>query len=236
MLRRGGLPGALFSFSHPGNTSSEAASRDSDANAGPQGQVHPLGGLPRVANAGPRRCSGRPGGWPAGRSAGAALSFYVRAGPGTPAREPRPADNARHSHAAEAAGPRPLPPRGRRVSRSPAGRAGLAGHPPGDGGREGPRARSRRQPVGVRPFGARSTRLRPGGTGPRVLRGPGARAGTLNPRSPFMPACHLYLRLSWALRFNGEQNWKTPRSTTLLSAARGKASEPHIPQLLIYCI
>jgi hypothetical protein len=39
-----------------------------------------------VSGAQGRASSGRPDRWPAGRSAGAAFSFYVRAGPGTPCR------------------------------------------------------------------------------------------------------------------------------------------------------
>ena len=102
--------------------------------------------------------------------------------------------------------PRPRarsPPRGRReVSRSPAGRAGTEGRAPGDGGGRGGGADGGGGGSRWAPVPSRRTEhaAGSGGSGPRVLRGPGAR-GTQGPSqyrtgphraaraSPTTPAC-----------------------------------------------
>lgn len=181
----GGLSGALFSFTPEETQARKAASRDSNPRTpGRRGGVHPLERMPGVNGARGRASSGRPGRWPAGRSAGAALSFYVRAGPGTPCPGPRPANNAPFPAARPAAAPRPLPAprppgsepepcRPRRYSGSRPGRRRGPGKGRGAGGRGGSRWAS-----------VPSRRTEPaagsGGTGPLVLRGPGAR-GTQGP-------------------------------------------------------
>ena len=76
---------------------------------GPQGRGAFPGADAGVSGARGRASSGRPDRWPAGCSAGAAFSFYVRAGPGTPCPGPRPANNAPLPAARPAAAPRPLP-------------------------------------------------------------------------------------------------------------------------------
>ena len=154
----GGLPGALSSFTREETQAREAASRDSNPRtAGRRGGAHCLERMPGVSGARGRTSSGRPSRWPAGRSAGAALSFYVRAGPGTPCPGPRPANNAPFPAARPAAAPGPLPaPRPPGSEPEPRRPRRYRGSRPGR--RRGPgrgRGRGRgRQPVGARPFPA----------------------------------------------------------------------------------
>lgn len=215
----GGLPGALFSFTPEETQARKAASRDSNPRTpGRRGGVHPLERMPGVNGARGRASCGRPGRWPAGRSAGAALSFYVRAGPGTPCPGPRPANNAPFPAARPAAAPRPLPaPRPPGSEPEPCRPRRYSGSRPGR--RRGPgkgRGRGqRRQPVGVRPFPAHGARgwLRWDGS-PRAQRpGRAGHPGTLSiPHSP-PPSCPRVCNargLRWALRFRREQNQRRP--------------------------
>lgn len=200
----GGLPGALSSFTREETQAREAASRDSNPRiAGRRGGAHRLERMPGVSGARGRTSSGRPSRWPAGRSAGAALSFYVRAGPGTPCPGPRPANNAPFPAARPAAAPGPLPaprppgsePEPRRPRRYRGSRPGRRRGPGRGRGRGG--GGSRWAPV---PSRRTEHAAGSGGSGPRVLRGPGSR-GTQGPSqyrtgphraaraSPTPPAC-----------------------------------------------
>lgn len=228
----GGLSGALFSFTPEETQARKAASRDSNPRTpGRRGGVHPLERMPGVNGARGRASSGRPGRWPAGRSAGAALSFYVRAGPGTPCPGPRPANNAPFPAARPAAAPRPLPaPRPPGSEPEPCRPRRYSGSRPGR--RRGPgkgRGGGAEAAAGGRPSlpGARSPRLAQVGRVPACsgARARGAPRDPLNPaQSPTqLPACLQRPRPALGAAIQQGAKPETPRSPAASSVARGKA-------------